>query len=541
MTRIRRPGTAGLLVAACFGIPWAAHAACSGPPALSASFRAHPRLESAIKLGSWFADHKQFDCAAATLRAGVKSNPESAQLHYLLGLALEAGKHPREGMTELETSVRLAPDQMEPRLLLATIYEENGKRAEAEEQWKQALRMDPKSEAALEGLAGDLIARQNYAEAVKLLEPAARTEKLAIKLSQALGLLNYLDEAAAVLNQAMQANPDSLPLANAMTVVLVKLRRYQEAVNMFEGVAARHPNDQEAQVEFLRLLVVTNHYTQAAPLGPKLLAARPKDPEVLYLNGVIERNKGNYQEAKTLLEKAVSLDGNFFYSRSNLGMALVQLREWPEAKQQLEKAIALSDTEPELHFELAKALRGLGDSERSGEEMKRYQQMKKDEEAELEANEAASQGDSDLRDGKIKEALGHYHEAVEGQPKSSNYRYKLSIAMERAGDLAGEREQLEEAVKLDPKNAGAQNALGYLLSRGGDVEGSVEHFRLAAAAAPGWTKAWINLAAELAMGAHFPEAREAVNKALELEPDNAQAQKLLDRLSHDPAATLEHP
>ncbi len=538
---LRGPGTRGLLLAACLGLAGTAHAACNGPQALIAQFRAHVTAENAFTLGSWYASHQQFDCAVDTFRAGLKTDPKSAQLHYLVGLALFEGQHTADAVPELVKSVELAPSELPPRLLLASVYERSGKSAEAEEQWKLALHVDPKSEIALEGLATDFIAREDYADAVKLLHSAPRTEKLAIKLSQALGLLNYVDEAAVVLNQAMQQNPDSLPLANAMTVVLVKQRKYQEATKLLEKTVAAHPSDQNAQVQLFRLLVLTNHINQARPMGPKLLAERPKDPEVLYLNGLIQRSVGEYAQAKTLLEQAVAIEPNFYNSRYNLGMVLVFLHEWPEAKIQLEKAIELGAPQPEVHFELAKALRGLGESELANEELKKYQQIKKDDEAVLEASEAASQGDKELDDGKIKEALGHYHDAADGQPSNASYRFKLAVAMNRAGDTAGEREQLEQAVKLDPKLAGAQNALGYLLSRGGDVKGAVDHFKMAVEAAPGWTDAWINLAAELAVGSHFPEARQAVTKALELDPGNSQAKELSDRLARDPAAKVEHP
>jgi hypothetical protein len=53
--------------------------------------------------------------------------------------------------------------------------------------------------------------------------------------------------------------------------------------------------------------------------------------------------------------------------------------------------------------------------------------------------------------------------------------------------------------------------------------------------------AWINLAAELAVESHFPEARKAVEMALRLDPDNAQARKLSDQLSQDPAAQQAQP
>ena len=51
-----------------------------------------------------------------------------------------------------------------------------------------------------------------------------------------------------------------------------------------------------------------------------------------------------------------------------------------------------------------------------------------------------------------------------------------------------------------------------------------------------WTEAWVNLAAELAVLSRFSEARGAVEKALALDPENAEARALNDQLARDPAA-----
>src|SRR5579859_1613494 len=105
----------------------------------------------------------------------------------------------------------------------------------------------------------------------------------------------------------------------------------------------------------------------------------------------------------------------------------------------------------------------------------------------------ASQGDDDLKSDKVQDAIGHYKEAVAAQPDNANFKYKLGLALHRAGDTDGERVQLEEAIKIDPGLAGAQNELGYLMSRAGDSSGAIDHFRLAVQSAPGYVDAWINL------------------------------------------------
>jgi tetratricopeptide (TPR) repeat protein len=530
-----------ILLAACMGFAGTVYADCAGPPLLTANLRAHPTAENAIQLGNWFAGNKQFDCAADTFRAALKIHPESAQLNYLEALMLVDAGHSGSAVLLLQSAIRLEPDADKPRLLLASLFEHAGQPALADEQWKQALAIDPKSDIALEDFSSALIARKDYAGVIGVLQNAPRTEALAIRLAQALTALNYLEGANTVLLEAMKLSPDSLPLANAESVVLVKQRSYPEAVKLWGYMTAHHPDDRQAQIPYLRVLVLTEHNDLARPLGLKLLAQTPHDPEVLYLNGVLDHAVGDDAASKAHLEEAVAQVPDFYYSRYHLGVVLVALHEWKEARENLEKAIALGDTEPKAHYELAMALRGLGESDQATRQLKEFQDLKKAESDTLEAASRAAQADGELTQGKVQEAIAHYREACDAQPGKATYKFKLAIALHKAGDLEGERAQLEQAVKLDPGLAGAQRQLGYLLARAGDADGAVEHFKMAVNAAPGWVDAWINLAAELAVEAHYPEAREAVAKALQLDPGNAQARKLSDRLAEDPAARQAQP
>lgn len=536
-----RAGFAVLVLAGIVGFTVPAGAACNGPAALVAKLKAQPTTENAVQLGSWYAGHKQFDCAIATFRAGLKVDPGSAQLHYLAGLASVDGNHPTDALPDLERAVQLDPGVIKPHELLAFVYDQAGKHEEAEEQWHKALAIDPKSEMALDGLSQDLMARAAFIDVALLLRSAPHTEKLTIDLAKALGNLNMLDDARDALTQALDEHPKSLPLSSALIVVLVKQVRFQDAINVAQHMVDENPGSQEAEVQLLRILVLTNHINAARPIGPKLLAERPRDPEVLYLNGIVLRSVGDYAGARKLLEQSVAEDPNSPNSHYELGMVDVFLKDWAPARQELEKALAMGAKEPQAHYQLALALRGLGDAEGAQKEIKAFQDQKASDEAQLEATMKASQGDEDLKNDKVQEAVGHYKEAVAAQPDNANFKYKLALGLHRAGDTDGEQAQLEQAIKLDPTLAGAQYELGYLLSRAGDSSGAIEHFRLAVKAAPGYVDAWINLSAELAMTGQFAEAHDAVAMALRLDPQNERAQKLNDRLSHDAAAQQSHP
>ena len=277
----RRDGIAGFLVAGSAGLcatarAAPAHAGCSGPQALVAKLKAQPTTENAVVLGSWYASNKRLDCAISTFRAALKGEPDSAQLHYLVGLAYFTSNQLAEALPELQRAVQLDPEVIKPHLLLALVLDQSGKHQDAELQWREALRIDPKSTTALEGLATDLIARDDSQGVILLLRDAPRTEKLSINLAQSLGRLNFVSEAFAVLEEALKASPDSVPLASAMTVVLIKQQRFQDAINLLQHTVEANPSSQEAQVLLFRVLVLTNHINAARPVGPKLLELRPQ-------------------------------------------------------------------------------------------------------------------------------------------------------------------------------------------------------------------------------------------------------------------------
>lgn len=514
---------------------------CTGPHDLVAKLRAQPTTENSVVLGSWFASHQQFSCAVVIFRAALKTDPNSAQLWYLQGLALTGAGHLTDAIPDVEESVRLDSTVLKPHLILAYLYDQTGHHDKAEDQWRSALAIDSHSTDGLEGLSEELVQREDWIDLLVLLRSAPHTEKLAIRLAQALGNLNYLDDAFKVLDEAMRQWPKSLDLVEAMTVVLVKQHRYNDAIDLWQKTADDNPSSQEAQFQLFRILVLSNHVTAARPMAARILTQRAHDPDALYLEGVVARATGDFPQAKTYLEEAVRLKPDFYYSQFNLGMVLVILREWQEANEHLQKAIAMDSSQAEAHFELAKSLRGLGEEEGARREMTLYQQIKHDDEAALEAASAAAQGDKSLDQGKIDEALLHYREAVQDAPQMAIYKYKVSIALDRAGKPDEEMIQLQEAVRLDPALAGAQKQLGYLLSRSGDATGAVEHFRMAVKAAPAWSEAWINLGAELAVEGNFAEARQAAATALRLNPNSEAARALNDRLAHDPAAGQAQP
>jgi tetratricopeptide (TPR) repeat protein len=153
------------------------------------------------------------------------------------------------------------------------------------------------------------------------------------------------------------------------------------------------------------------------------------------------------------------------------------------------------------------------------------------------AGSKAAEAEVNIGKGDLQKGVALYKEAFAATPQNALLGYKYAMALDKANNLDDEHTVLEQVVALDPSIALAQNQLGYLDSRRGDTAAAQKHFELAVESAPGFTQAWISLAATLGMESKFPQAQQAVANALRIEPDNEQARQL----SHELEAAQGQP
>ena len=504
---------------------------CAPPPALKAKLHPKPTADVYAAIGTWFGERRRFSCAIDAYRSAIAISPGSARLTYLLGLSLYSAGNTQEAVPALEESVAIAPDRLKPRLLLAAALEQTQRKAEARQHWEAALKIDPRSTVALHGMANALVEAGDYVRAVGLLRSAASSEDLTLDLAHAYIGLKMFDQAGKLLEDALAKNPSSAQLASALISVNLSQLHTQQAEKLCADAVNKHPSDIGLQRLYLQVLVLTGNSQVAGPLAKRLLSDAPQDFELLYINGVLEHDAGDSQAAREHLEQAVKINPNVAAAHFHLGIVLSQLGDPGGAKQELEQALKLGTAEPEIHFELGKVLRALGDNAEAAKEIKLYQQGLAEKNHRSVSASKAAQGDKALSAGNAKEAISLYREALDNTPADALLNFKLAVALDQAGDIATERTVLEKAIQLNPDLASAQNQLGFLASRSGDSASAEKHFREAVRAAPGFGEAWVNLAATLGLQSRFSEAQEAVQYALELDPQNPQALLLKDILA----------
>ncbi len=505
--------------------------ACSGPPPLEVRLRFHPSEDSYAALVAWFNQNHQPECAAGTIRVGLKFAPGSARLHYLLGQNLYAAGRNREAIVPLEQAIRTDPGALPPHLLLGATLARLGRNRDAIQQWQAALKMDSASKAAQDGLATSLIATGDFDAAIRSLSTVPRDEKLTLDLAIAYRKAGMYDKAAQELSDGLQSTPWSDALTAALVSLDVDESHFEAATLLAEKIARAKPDDMEAQRIYLRTLVITGNNEVAVPLGRKLLAQAPHDSDLLNLNGLMEQKAGDLESARKHLEEAVAISPNDYNPRVNLGVVLADLRDATGARKQLREAIDLGADEPQVHFELAKVLRTLGDTQGAQHQLAIYQKRLKEESDQAEAVSKATEAAEAVKSGDNHRAADLYRAACAAQPQNAILAYRLAMVLGNEGDLDGERAALQRAVQANPRFAQAQYQLGYMDFQAGNNAAAEREFRATVDALPDNVQAWISLAATLGAEAHFTEARAAIARARELQPDNTVARALSQKLA----------
>ena len=506
-------------------------ASCVGPASLQARVHTHPDADSYSALGVWFGGHHQSECAVQAFQVGLKLEPNSPHLSYLLGLSFYTAGKPQEAVAPLQRSVELDSQDEKAHLLLASAFDGLGRGNEAFIEWQAALRINPNSKMALDGIAKTLLAAGDNETVIAQLSRMQLDENLTLDLAIAYGRAGQLDNAAGTLNQGLATYPDSTSITSSLVSVYSKQLRLEEAEKVGSQLASRNPHNIEAQRVYLQVLVFTGKNLEALPLARKLLMQAPNDADFLYLNGVVERATGKLEDARMHLEKSEKLDPDRYRTYFNLGCTLEQLQEYEGAKAQLQKAIELGPAESESRVELAKVLRRLGEIDAAEQQLEIYKKQMKDKSDQDVSAQKSTQAAEALRAGDTQKAAALYREAVAAWPDNAGLHYQLALVLGDLNDTKGERAELEQAVMADPGFALGQYQLGYLASRDGDLSGAEQRLRLAIRASPGYVKAWLALAATLAMESRFPDALEAVDRALKIAPENNEALELRKSLA----------
>lgn len=178
-----------------------------------------------------------------------------------------------------------------------------------------------------------------------------------------------------------------------------------------------------------------------------LLNAKPRDPQVMQLLGVVLFEQGDQQRALELLQGAVALAPDYAEAQHNLGLVLSSVGEFEAAAAALHKAIELAPGNGDAWLNLGNAERGLGRFEAASEAFAKAAKLAPDNPTAA-LNQALLMNEMERLD----EALALFDKLVARHPEfaeAHNGRGACLTALGRAGEAADAHGR---AAELAPDN-----------------------------------------------------------------------------------------
>jgi tetratricopeptide (TPR) repeat protein len=227
-------------------------------------------FESNLNLGLQLAKTGQAD-AEQFLRAATKLKPtgHAAEGQYRawlsLGHVLQTSK-PEEALEAYRKSEELQPNQAEPHTAAGQILEKQLQYAEAEDEYKKALALDPRSDA-LTGLANCYMQQRRLPEAEQYLRKLVKLHPeegaAHIQLGRVLAAQSKNDDAIAELEAGQKLAPADPGVLRDLAEIYVAAGKTEQAGAAYRELSSVHPQDASLHQALGQTLLREKKFPQA--------------------------------------------------------------------------------------------------------------------------------------------------------------------------------------------------------------------------------------------------------------------------------------
>ncbi len=321
-------------------------------------------------------DDQRYEAAAAAFQQGIAADPKDYSLHFNLafaytalhrdadalaeyrktlelkpalyeaelngGILLLRQKNAAEALPLLEDAARQKPAEFRPRYYLAEAQLGAGEAAKAEESYRAALGMNPKSAAAELGLAHALVRLDRLPDAVPHFRQAASLDPgyrdSLLELAELYEKNKQTDEALALYREF----PDNPAAQEHAGRLLLENKKYAEAIAGLQAAYQKDPT-QVNRVALALAYLFHEELAKALPLLKDAAAAEPANYDVRMAYGRALRDSRQFPAAAAEFFSGVKLKPNDSATWSDYAGAIYMAGDLPTALAAFEKARDLGE------------------------------------------------------------------------------------------------------------------------------------------------------------------------------------------------------
>ena len=256
----------------------------------------------------------KYDEALLNLDEALKRDPQNTRALIYRSEVYIAKNRLNEALRDLQSALAIEPSAS-TKMRLAAVYLEAKQHMEAVALYRDVLKAEPSSKEALTGLTVALIESGKGDEAISQLESLIKTEPNRADLRAQLGELYLAKSPEKALEQysaASKLEPSQPNHLIGTGSALVKLRRFQEAVNLLRETLAQNPREEVAYFAHTNLataLFELDDYPNAAREFIWVLEHqrdRKRATVTLYFLGICLDKLGDFEQAMKAYQQFLS-------------------------------------------------------------------------------------------------------------------------------------------------------------------------------------------------------------------------------------------
>ena len=382
--------------------------------------------------------------AKAEAAAAAQKQPLSSAILATYARALASTGHTTAAISQMKSAVAQDQHNAELRDDLGSLYAQGQDWAHAEEQFSQAIQLQPDSPTPHLHLGLALQAEKKPDATNELLRAynlAPENAGIALATGKALADAGQDEQADPILEHGLRLNPGSAEIAYQLALVLQRINRVPDAI----------------------------------PLLKTVIAAEPKNTEALINLGLALSQQHQAKDAVPYLQKAIALKPYSATAHQDLAAAFMQINQIDDAVGELQAALKLAPDEPQLHYNLGVAYKLEDDA--------------KDAIPELEAAEKLDHSSYEpsyvlgllyMQVGRYADAAAQLEASLKLHPENGDGWATLGSVYNKLNRLPEAVTALREAVKQLPDQADPHLTLAAVLVKQNQPAQAAEERKLAA-------------------------------------------------------------
>ena len=294
-------------------------------------------------------------------------------------------------------------------------------------------------------LAGGSLTAQNKRAAVEPAESEARYLKGVDLFQQGKNA-----EAEQAFREALELNPKNTRALMGQVEVMVADKRPKEAVDLLQSEVTKYPDRVDLRMALGNASVRAEQYDTAISAYQEVLPQLKEDPQAqadLYLRiGETYRRKGDYQSAIGNLKQAQAMQPDSVTVAGTLAMTLEADGQRSAAEERYRGVLKLDPNNAVAMNNLAYLLSENGGD--LDEAMSLALQARKSQPDMTEISDTV--GWIYLKKGSPDQAIAAFDTVVQKEPARAEYHYHLAMALVQKGDRFAARQQLKAALSCSP-------------------------------------------------------------------------------------------